>query len=65
MASNLVAIAQVAELLGVSRTRADELSRRAGFPRPVISGPPVRLWSRRDVVTWDHRRRYVATTPKG
>jgi hypothetical protein len=55
----LVGVAEVAEVLGVSRQRASELRGRPGFPSPVAdlaSGP---VWSRpsldRFVETWERR----------
>lgn len=57
----LVGVAEVAELLGVSRQRASQLhrERRPGFPVPVVelaSGP---VWTRAGVVEfvrgWDRR----------
>nr|WP_255354753.1 helix-turn-helix domain-containing protein [Frankia sp. R43] len=41
----------VAEMLGVSRQRADELTRRAGFPEPLTSGR-MRAWDRDAVERW-------------
>jgi predicted DNA-binding transcriptional regulator AlpA len=42
----------IAEMLGVSRQRAHELTQRHNFPRPVgqINRQPV--WRREDVETW-------------
>jgi hypothetical protein len=55
----LVGIAEVAELLGVTRQRASELQHRAGFPRPVAllrSGP---VWRKGDLssfaATWTRK----------
>jgi predicted DNA-binding transcriptional regulator AlpA len=48
----LVGIKEVADMLGVSRTRADQLSRRPGFPEPKVKHARVRLWEDRDVQAW-------------
>lgn len=48
----LVGIKEVAEMLGVSRTRADQLSRRPNFPEPKIRHARVRLWEEEDVKAW-------------
>jgi len=48
----LVGINQVAEMLGVSRTRADQLSRRPSFPEPRVRHARVRLWEEKDVQAW-------------
>lgn len=36
-------------LLGVSRQRADELSRRADFPAPIDPDADIRRWKRTEV----------------
>ena len=48
----LVGINEVAEMLGVSRTRADQLSRRPSFPEPKVRHARVRLWEEKDVQAW-------------
>ena len=48
----LVGINEVAEMLGVSRTRADQLSRRPSFPDPKVRHARVRLWEEKDVQAW-------------
>jgi predicted DNA-binding transcriptional regulator AlpA len=45
----LVGIKEVADMLGVSRTRADQLSRRPGFPEPIVKHARVRLWEDKDI----------------
>jgi len=49
---NLVGLAEIADLLGVSRQRADQLSREAGFPNPVASLKGGRIWRTEDVEAW-------------
>jgi len=48
----LVGINDIAEMLGVSRTRADQLSRRPNFPEPKVRHARVRLWEQSDVEAW-------------
>jgi prophage regulatory protein len=48
----LVGIKEVAEMIGVSRTRADQLSRRPNFPEPKVRHARVRLWAEADVQAW-------------
>ncbi len=47
----LIAIGVIAERLGISRQRADELSRRTGFPEPTVT-VPIRLWEAPLIVRW-------------
>ena len=49
----LVGIKEVADMLGVSRTRADQLSRRPNFPEPKVRHARVRLWEDKDVQALD------------
>jgi len=48
----LVGIKEVADMLGVSRTRADQLSRRPSFPEPKVWHARVRLWEETEVQAW-------------
>ena len=48
----LVGINDVADMLGVSRTRADQLSRRPSFPEPKVRHARVRLWEETEVRAW-------------
>jgi predicted DNA-binding transcriptional regulator AlpA len=45
----------VARLLGVSRQRADQLSRQVGFPTPVTNGGSERQWRREHILDWARR----------
>jgi predicted DNA-binding transcriptional regulator AlpA len=53
-----VGIKEIADMLGVSRTRADQLSRRPSFPEPKVRHARVRLWEETEVQAWieTHRR---------
>ena len=53
----LVGIKEVAQMLGVSRTRADQLSRRPNFPEPKVRHARVRLWEKADVQAWINANR--------
>lgn len=53
----LAGVGEIAALLRVSRTRADQLSRQQGFPRPydVLAADtdrPQRIWRRADIEAW-------------
>jgi predicted DNA-binding transcriptional regulator AlpA len=48
----LIGIAELAELLKVSRQRADQLARQVGFPAPVATLVGGRVWSRSEVEAW-------------
>lgn len=45
----LVSVTDIARARGVSRQRADELTRHPGFPRPVPAAGRVRRWWDTDV----------------
>lgn len=51
-------VTEIAELLGVSRQRADQLSRQKGFPEPVavLSNGRQRIWAAEDVRAWAANR---------
>jgi prophage regulatory protein len=57
----LVGIKEVADMIGVSRTRADQLSRRPGFPEPVVKHARVRLWEDKDIQAWMKANRRSST----
>jgi predicted DNA-binding transcriptional regulator AlpA len=53
----LAGVGEIAKLLGVSRTRADQLSRQQGFPKPydVLAADtprPQRVWRTVDIEAW-------------
>jgi hypothetical protein len=57
MPDNLVAAGEIAAMLGVSKQRADVLTRQKGFPDPaaeveVGGGRRIRAWERDDVEAW-------------
>lgn len=54
---DLIDMSDVAAMLGLGRSRADTLSRYAGFPTPAVVKPRIRLWHRREVEAWCDRNR--------
>lgn len=48
----IVGAAEIAELLGVSRQRVDQLTRRPEFPAPVAELASGRFWVRAQVERW-------------
>jgi prophage regulatory protein len=48
----LVCLHEVGAMIGVSRQRADQLARQAGFPKPVAELKAGRIWRRADVQRW-------------
>jgi prophage regulatory protein len=49
---DLVGVTEIGDLLGVSRQRADQLTRTEGFPEPVAVLSAGRIWRRADVEVW-------------
>jgi predicted DNA-binding transcriptional regulator AlpA len=49
---DLVGVTEIGDLLGVSRQRADQLSRTEGFPEPIGAIAAGRIWRRADVEAW-------------
>lgn len=49
---DLMGIAEVADLLGVTRQRADQLSRGETFPTAVADLKGGRIWRRKDIEQW-------------
>ena len=49
---DLVGVTEIGDLLGVSRQRADQLTRTEGFPEPVAVLSAGRIWRLLDVEAW-------------
>ncbi|MFP5255595.1 MAG: hypothetical protein ACLGI8_07065 [Acidimicrobiia bacterium] len=49
---DLMGVTEIADLLSVSRQRADQLSRAEGFPEPIGEIAAGRIWERADVERW-------------
>lgn len=55
---DLMSVHEIAELLGVSRQRVDQISRAdKTFPAPVDTLAVGRIWNRADVEQWKAVRR--------
>lgn len=52
MQVDLVGVTEIADLLGVSRQRADQLANSEGFAQPVGEIAAGRIWKREDVEAW-------------
>ena len=48
----LVGLAEIAEMLKLSKARADQLARQRDFPLPVATLIGGRIWERADVEAW-------------
>jgi predicted DNA-binding transcriptional regulator AlpA len=51
----LVGLTEIAEMLGVSRQRVDQLARAPDFPPPMGQLRAGSIWERDDVVAWARR----------
>jgi predicted DNA-binding transcriptional regulator AlpA len=49
---DIVGIAEVGQILGLSRQRTDILSRAKGFPEPIATLTGGRIWRRADIEAW-------------
>ncbi|QCX28092.1 helix-turn-helix domain-containing protein [Nocardioides jishulii] len=52
MPENLVGVAEVADMLAVSRQRVHQLAAAEGFPEPVAVLKAGKIWERADVEGW-------------
>lgn len=53
MPEDLVGMAEIAQLLDVSKARVDQLARQhPKFPKPVAELSAGRIWRREDVEEW-------------
>ena len=56
MSRHLVGVTEIAEMLGVSRQRADQITRQySDFPQPEVTLATGRVWRRAAVEGW-HKR---------
>jgi predicted DNA-binding transcriptional regulator AlpA len=53
---NLVGLHEIANMLNVSRQRADQLARQTGFPKPLDTVKAGRIWKRDAVEKWQRER---------
>lgn len=49
---HVVGAYEIGEMLGVSRSRANQISREAGFPRPLGKLHMGNVWRRTDIEAW-------------
>jgi predicted DNA-binding transcriptional regulator AlpA len=53
---DLVGVAEVAKMLGITRQRVDQIVRaHPDFPEPVAELAAGRVWMKKDVRAWAHR----------
>jgi predicted DNA-binding transcriptional regulator AlpA len=52
MTQRLVGVREIAQLLSVSRQRADQIARTKDFPDPIAELASGRIWERSVVVRW-------------
>jgi predicted DNA-binding transcriptional regulator AlpA len=52
---HLVGVAEIAEMLGVTRQRVHQLMQLEGFPEPTAELSAGRIWLRTDVEKWARR----------
>jgi prophage regulatory protein len=55
--SQVLRLFEIAELLGVSKQRAHQISEEKGFPAPLAEDTRGRVWSRYEVQAWAKRWR--------
>jgi predicted DNA-binding transcriptional regulator AlpA len=49
---DLLSTVEIAELLGVTRQRVDQLSRSEEFPEPAAELAIGKVWTRDDILDW-------------
>lgn len=54
---DLVGLTEIAEMLGVSPQRVDQLAATEAFPEPVAELAAGRVWKRADVIKWAKAKR--------
>ena len=47
---------EIAEMIGVTRQRVDQLSREVGFPEPWVELKTGRIWRDTDIEAWQAAR---------
>ena len=55
MTHRLAGVREIAQLLSVSRQRADQITRTKDFPDPIAELASGRIWERSAVVRWARR----------
>ena len=54
---HVVGAYEIGEMLGVTRSRANQLARERGFPRPYGVLHMGKVWRRVDIETWIRKRK--------
>ncbi len=49
---HLVGLSEIAQMLGLTRQRVDQLARLPDFPEPDAVLTAGRIWKREDIETW-------------
>ncbi|MGR6321553.1 DNA-binding protein [Micromonospora soli] len=57
MTEDVMAMAEIAAFLGVSRQRANTLADRGDFPEPIAHLTVGRVWATADIRAWAEKRR--------
>lgn len=52
MPDHLMGVTEIAQLLGVSRQRVQQLAKTEGFPEPAARLVGAIIWNRADVERW-------------
>ena len=64
-AGELMGVHEIADMLGVSRQRVDEITRSdETFPTPVDVLASGRIWRRSDIETWAEQRGRSSASPQ-
>lgn len=58
---HVVGAYEIGEMLGVTRSRANQLSREKGFPNPVGKLRMGNVWRRSDIDSWIAKRKAAAS----
>ncbi len=66
VSGHLVGAAEIAEMLGVSRQRVDQVAGEPDFPEPEVVLAAGRVWKRSDVERWiaKHPRKRRGPLPR-
>ena len=59
---HVVGAHEIGEMLSVTRSRVNQLSREVGFPRPLGVLRMGKVWRRRDIENWIRKRTPPADT---
>jgi predicted DNA-binding transcriptional regulator AlpA len=60
----LLGVREIATLLGVSRQRADQITRTKQFPDPVARLAAGAVWDARHVMRWGVAHNYLQSRPR-